>query len=348
MINLLSDTQTRPTPAMRRAIADARVGDEQGFEDPTTNELQERVAELLGHEAALFLPSGTMCNGIGFRLHVRPGGDAVILDRTSHPVVAEAGGPAAISGATLSQLDGEGGIFTAAQVEAALAPPTPEPVRAALAPGLDRADHQPRWGPRVAARARARVARPRGDPRPAHPPRRRAADERRGRLRRARSRVGARLRHRVDRLLQGPGRAGGGGARGLGRADRGGLALQADVGRRAAPVGRRSPRRRSTPWTTTSSAWPRTTPTRALLAEGLAELPGVAIDPAAVETNIVLFEVAAGAAPFCAALADEGVRMGPFGATRVRAVTHLDVDRPDIETALAAARRALESPVGSV
>ena len=72
MINLYSDTQTRPSDGMRQAIAYAEVGDEQRKEDPTTTRLQERVAELLGHEAGLFLPSGTMCNGIGFRLHVAP------------------------------------------------------------------------------------------------------------------------------------------------------------------------------------------------------------------------------------------------------------------------------------
>src|SRR5206468_487710 len=97
-VNLYSDTQTRPTPGMRRAMADAEVGDEQRFLDPTVNALQERVAELLGHEAGLFLPTGTMCNAISFRVHIRPGGDEVLLDRTAHPRVAEAGGPGSISG----------------------------------------------------------------------------------------------------------------------------------------------------------------------------------------------------------------------------------------------------------
>jgi threonine aldolase len=74
-INLYSDTQTKPTGRMREAIAHAEVGDEQRGLDPTTNALQERVAELLGHEAAMFLPSGTMCNEIALRIHVRPGSD---------------------------------------------------------------------------------------------------------------------------------------------------------------------------------------------------------------------------------------------------------------------------------
>src|SRR4051794_12309374 len=108
---------------MRRAMAEAEVGDEQRFLDPTVNDLQERVAALLGHEAALFLPSGTMCNLIGFRLHLGPAGDEVILHRTSHPVNYEAGSPGAISHAMTRQLDGEGGMFTPEQVEAAVRPP---------------------------------------------------------------------------------------------------------------------------------------------------------------------------------------------------------------------------------
>jgi threonine aldolase len=124
VINLYSDTQTRPTEAMRKAIASAEVADEQRLADPTTNRLQERVAELLGQEAALFLPTGTMCNQISFRLHARPGGDELILDRTAHPIIAEAGGPAQNSQLMIHALDGDGGIFTAEQVEAAIRDPS--------------------------------------------------------------------------------------------------------------------------------------------------------------------------------------------------------------------------------
>jgi threonine aldolase len=123
VINLYSDTQTQPTEAMRQAIASAEVADEQRLADPTTNRLQERVAELLGQEAALFLPSGTMCNQISFRLHARPGGDELILDRTAHPIIAEAGGPAQNSQLMIHGLDGDGGIFAAEQVEAAIRDP---------------------------------------------------------------------------------------------------------------------------------------------------------------------------------------------------------------------------------
>ncbi|MEA2369017.1 MAG: threonine aldolase, partial [Thermoleophilaceae bacterium] len=118
-VNLWSDTQTRPSDGMRRAMAEAEVGDEQRGLDPTVNALQERVAEMLGHEAALFLPSGTMCNQIAVRLHVRPG-EAMILHRTAHPIVAESGGPAAHAGAMIVALDGDGGMFGPEDVEAAL------------------------------------------------------------------------------------------------------------------------------------------------------------------------------------------------------------------------------------
>ena len=122
-VNLYSDTQTRPTDAMRQAIATAEVGDEQRGLDPTVNALQERVAELLGQDAALFLPSGSMCNEISIRLHTRPGGDELYLHRTAHPIVAEAGGPAFFSGAMIRALDGEGGMFTPDELEGALRAP---------------------------------------------------------------------------------------------------------------------------------------------------------------------------------------------------------------------------------
>lgn len=112
MIDLSSDTSTRPSQAMREFMAVAPVGDEQLREDPTVNELQDMVAELTGKEAALFLPSGTMCNAIAFAVHCRPG-EAVILDRTAHPNIAEGGGPAVLAGLLLRTTDGERGVFTA-------------------------------------------------------------------------------------------------------------------------------------------------------------------------------------------------------------------------------------------
>ena len=112
IIDLSSDTASRPTPLMRQAMAQAEVGDEQRREDPTVNALQRLAAELTGKEAALFLPSGTMCNAIAFCVHCRPG-DAVLIDRWAHPNIAEGGGPAVLAGAVLRSIDGERGIFTA-------------------------------------------------------------------------------------------------------------------------------------------------------------------------------------------------------------------------------------------
>src|SRR5215213_336007 len=121
-VDLISDTVTRPTPAMRRAMAEAEVGDEQNREDPTVNRLQEQVAELLGTEAALFLPSGTMCNQVAFSVHCRAG-DEILLQELAHPLLYEAGGAAAIVGAVFRPLSGPDGFFTAAQVEQAIRPP---------------------------------------------------------------------------------------------------------------------------------------------------------------------------------------------------------------------------------
>src|SRR3954454_21391465 len=119
-VNLYSDTQTTPTAAMRRAMAEAEVGDEQLGADPTVNALCARVADLLGMEAAVFLPSGTMCNEIAIRVHVRAGGDAVFLHRTSHPLGFEAGGPAVLANAVLVPLDGPHGMFTGEELRSVL------------------------------------------------------------------------------------------------------------------------------------------------------------------------------------------------------------------------------------
>ncbi|MGI9335605.1 MAG: threonine aldolase family protein [Gammaproteobacteria bacterium] len=116
VINLYSDTQTQPSPAMRNAMAQAPVGDEQSGLDPTVNQLCEMVANLLGKEAAVFLPSGTMCNEIALLVHCRKG-DEIICDRTAHIVNSEGGGPAAFTGAMVNAIDGERGVFTAAEME---------------------------------------------------------------------------------------------------------------------------------------------------------------------------------------------------------------------------------------
>src|SRR3546814_334646 len=118
-IDLQSDTQTRPTPGMRQAMAEAAVGDEQRNEDPSTNRLLDMVKELFGKEDAVFLPSGTMCNQIAIMLHCRPG-DEILADRTSHIFNLEGAGSAVFAGTQIRALDGERGVFTAAQVEAGI------------------------------------------------------------------------------------------------------------------------------------------------------------------------------------------------------------------------------------
>lgn len=122
-INLLSDTQTRPTPGMREAMARAEVGDEQTGDDPTTNLLQERVAALLGKQAAVFLPSGTMCNVTTTLATCRPG-DEIIAHRTAHILSREGGAHAALGGFQITGLDGDDGQFSLEAFRAALHPKT--------------------------------------------------------------------------------------------------------------------------------------------------------------------------------------------------------------------------------
>ena len=121
MIDFYSDTKTKPSMAMREAALRAVVGDEQKNEDPTTLELCDRVARLLGKESAMFLPSGTMCNEIAIRVHTAPG-DEVICERTCHLVNYETGGPAAISSVMIHTIDGKNGIFEPDQVSQAIRP----------------------------------------------------------------------------------------------------------------------------------------------------------------------------------------------------------------------------------
>lgn len=122
-VNLYSDTQTRASRAMLQAMVEAETGDEQGGLDPTVNALCDRMAALMGKEAAVFLPSGTMCNQISMMLHCRPG-DAILAHRTSHILTSEAGGTSALAGAQVMPLDGEGGVFTPETLEAAIWMPT--------------------------------------------------------------------------------------------------------------------------------------------------------------------------------------------------------------------------------
>jgi threonine aldolase len=122
-INLLSDTQTRPTPAMREAMARAEVGDEQIGDDPSVNLLCERVADLLGKEAAVFMPSGTMCNVAATLVHCRPG-DEILAHVSAHIIAREGGAHAALGGFQITALPGADGQFSPETFRAHLHPRT--------------------------------------------------------------------------------------------------------------------------------------------------------------------------------------------------------------------------------
>jgi threonine aldolase len=340
LVNLYSDTQTRPTEAMRAAMAGAEVGDEQRREDPTVLALEARVAELLGHEAAVFLPSGTMCNELAIRVHVRPGGDEVLLGRDAHPLRFEAGGPAVLSGAVMTVVDGEAGIFS------------PDALATAIAshPKGDRYSPRPRL---VSVEQPTNMGGGRVWP----------IEHVRGVLEVARAHAlrahldGARLMNAV--VASGvPAADFAGGfdtawidfTKGLGAPVGACLAASAElieeVWRYKQMLGgamRQAGVIAAAGLHALEHHVDRLADDHARarrLAEGLAALPGVEVDAGAVETNIVIFAVP-DAAAFCAALERADVRMGALDARRVRAVTHLDVDDAGVERALVAAGAAL-------
>ncbi len=131
LIDLRSDTITRPTPGMRAAMAAAEVGDDVWGEDPTIHRLEARVAELLGKEAALYVPSGTMSNQIAVRVHTRPG-DEILIDENAHIHVYEAGGPAVLSGVTCHTFPGNSGILSLSQLQDQVRPINEHLVRTRL------------------------------------------------------------------------------------------------------------------------------------------------------------------------------------------------------------------------
>jgi len=340
LVNLFSDTQTKPTAAMRRAMAEAEVGDEQRRADPTTLRLEARVAELLGHEAAVFLPSGTMCNEIAIRVHIRPGGDEVLLGRETHPLRFEAGGPAALSGAVMTVVGGEGGRFSPSELEAAIGAHA-KGDRYAPRPRLVSVEQTTNMGggrvwPLEQVRGVLGVAREHG------------------------------LRAHLDgaRLMNAVVASGIDAATWAGGFDTAWIDFTKGLG---APVGAclaGSEELIAEAWrfkqmlggamrqsgiVAAGALYALDHHVQRLaddhararrLAEGLAGLPGVELDPATVETNIVIFAVP-DAPAFCAALDRAGVTMIPLDARRVRAVTHLDVDDDGIDAALAAARAAV-------
>jgi threonine aldolase len=340
LINLYSDTQTRPVEEMRAAMAAAEVGDEQSGEDPTVNMLCDRVAALLGKPAAVFLPSGTMCNAIGLRLHIRPGGDAVHLHPTSHPIVAEAGGPSALSGAVLAPVPGEAGMFTAEALEAALFPagdryePRSRLVSVEqttnLAGGRVWPLAQMRGVLEIAARHRLRAhldgARLMNAVVASEVPAAEWAcgfdtawiDFTKG----LGAPVGAVLAGSAE-LIEEAWRYKqmmGGALRQAGIVAAGCLwALDHHVDRLADDHANAR-----------------------ILAEGLAGLPGITLDPDTIETNIVVFRLP-DAPRSCQRLeAEHGVRMGALGPDLVRAVTHHDVGTSDVYDAVRAVAAVLK------
>ena len=331
-INLYSDTQTRPTEGMRAAIAGAVVGDEQRGLDPTTLVLQDRVAELLGFPAAVFLPSGTMCNEIALRLHARPGGDELLLDRTAHPVNSEAGGPAQVAGLMVRVIDGDGGVFTASQLEAALRPPGNRYMPRSRVVSVEQTSNLGGgqvW-PLSVVQDVLEVARRHG------------------------------LRTHMDgaRLMNAVVASGVPAASYAGGFDTAWIdftkGLGAPVG--AVLAGSRELIDEAWRWKQMLGGAFRQSGIVAagclyaldhhverlaedhlnarFLAEGLASIPGVRIDPALVETNIVIFSV--DDAPGLVGRIADRVELQAFDAQRVRAVTHLDVSRADVEAALEA------------
>jgi threonine aldolase len=332
-VDLVSDTATRPTPAMRRAIAEAEVGDDQKGEDPTVNRLQDRVAELLGTEAALFLVSGTMCNNVAVAA-LTGRGDAVVVDRRSHILRSEAGGAVVGSGVVLDQIDGERGHFTPEQLAAAMHPGSLHvpPTRLVSLEQTHNFAGGTVW-PLEQYRAVCAVARDHGA----------AVHVDGARLPNAvvasgvpfeawaepvdsiwidftkglGAPIGAVLAGRADFIARARRykHVFGAAMRQAGIAAAGGLhALDHHV-ERLADDHRRAAR----------------------LAEGLVEL-GCRVDP--VETNMVFFDPQVDPAAFVAGLGAAGVRLGAVDG-RIRAVTHLDVDDGGIEAALEAAKEVL-------
>ena len=247
-IDLRSDTVTRPTDAMRAVMAAAPVGDDQYGEDPSTNRLQARCAELLGKEAAVWLPTGTMANQVALRTLTRPG-DEVVASRESHAAWHELGGAAANAGVQIHEI-GQGGRFSADELRAAVKPRNfaifPTTTLVEVENTHNRAGGvvvpQDEVGAHLRDGARAR---------PGDLSRRRSLVERERRQRHAGRRAGRAVRPRRRRLQQGPGRARRLAARRQQGAGRGGRSASAPNGRRDAPerhlLGRRVVRARPSP-----------------------------------------------------------------------------------------------------
>jgi len=326
LIELISDTVTRPTPEMRQFMYDAPVGDDMMGEDPSVNLLEEMSAELLGKEAAVFLSSGTMCNLIGILLHTRPG-DEVILEEHNHPYSAEGGGAAAFGGVSFQLLKGTNGFYTPEQVVAAINPDDQHYPHTALV-SLENATSGRVWPfeqfQEVGHVAHAHGLKTHTDG---------------ARLMNAVVASGIPAKEWVAEmdtawidLSKGLGAPVGGvlagAAKDMAQARRyrkmlGGAMRQAGV---IASAGVYALRHNVDRLAEDHANAQR-------LADGLAEIPGIRVDRTVVETNLFFFDFAdTGLAPEAldAGLLARGVRIHPWG-TRARAVTHLDISRDDID-----------------
>jgi threonine aldolase len=335
-IDLRSDTVTRPTPAMREAMARAEVGDDVYGEDPTVNELQARAAELLGKEASIFVPSGTMANQIALLCHCERG-DEVLAGEGSHCILYESGAGSAWAGVGFVALGG-GGLFDAQQVLAAIKPPDDHYPRTRLV--VIENTHNRSGGrifPQTEVEAIAAAAHKRGlgvhldgariwnvaVATGAAPARLAApADSVSACFSKglgapvgsvlAGSRAFVTRAHRFRKML-------GGGMRQVGVLASAAL-YALDHHRDRLATDHENARS---------------------LAEGLAAIPGFVCAPHAVETNIVNFEIPGrDAARFVVSAAKQGVLLNPIGAHALRAVTHLDVSRAAIDDALTRFARA--------
>ncbi len=336
MINLYSDTQTRPTGEMRAAMAAAPVGDEQRGDDPSVNALCEEVAGLLGQEAGVFLPSGTMANEIAIRVHCRPG-DEVLAHESAHIIHFEGGAPAALSGVMVRGLPGPRGQFGGETLRGAIRPRSRYAPRSRLV-ALEQTANLGGgavW-PVEAIEAVLCVAREAG------------------------------LATHLDgaRLLNAVVASGVDARRQAAGFDSAWIDLSKGLG---CPVGavlagsrafieeawqwkqRLGGAMRQAGILAAAGTWALAHHVERLaedhanarrLAEGLAALPGVVVDPEGIETNIVYFELDASvggdATDLCRRLEERGVLMGAMGPRTVRAVTHLDVSASEVEQALEA------------
>jgi threonine aldolase len=330
-IDLRSDTITKPTPAMRQAMAEAEVGDDVFGDDPTVAMLERETAAILGKEAALFVPSGTMANQIAVRAHTEPG-DELIIEGQSHIYYYEGGGPAALSGVMCRCINGRRGIFTAAELESVIRPADPHFPRTRLV--CIENTHNRGGGkvwPLEDLSAVARAARHRGLSMHLDGARLWNASIASGVAERDYADLFDSVSVCFSKGLGAPvGSALVGTKEFIERARRfrkmlGGGMRQAGIIAAGALHALRHHRARLAEDHANAR----------LLAGGLAAIARVEIVPSEVETNMVRFSVRAVSAPeFCARLQERGVRVLPMDARTIRAVTSLMVTAEDIQNAI--------------